>query len=282
MEPFGGRRGKKKRPRNPTIPEGRKGRERLMAESIFDHDAQKALADPEAVAQARELLADLQEPAELLVFAAPTCPNCPHLVRAAAVLDQASSLISLRVVDVTEERDLAARYKVQSVPTIVVDGGLTIVGVRSVEELARLLRQRGGLQGEKNLFASLMEGGRLEEAADMLLAGEAVEAFAELWGESTLEDRIGLMVVAEEVLERDPRGLDDLVPHLISVLLGQDALEGDTALRGDTADLLGKTGHPDARAALQALLKDAHPAVADAARDALEELYQGAPEGDEN
>lgn len=252
-----------------------------MKDSIFDVDSWHELAESDDVVRGRELLSDLTEPAELLVFAAPGCPNCPHMVRAAAALDRASPLVSLKVVNATVETDLAGRYKVDSVPTTVVDGGLTIVGVRSLEELARLLVEREEPGGEKALFASLVESGRLDEAVGILLDGRASEAFAGLWKESNLEDRIGLMVVAQDVLDEDPRALDDLVPLLISVLLGEDALEGDPALRGDTADLLGRTGHPDARAALQALLQDPHPAVVEAARDALEEMMEK-PAADED
>ncbi len=122
------------------------------------------------------------------------------------------------------------------------------------------------------LFASLVESGRHGDAARRLADGRAIEAFAELWAESTLETRMGLMLVAEEALESNPDALHELVPHLIAGLQGQGPLARDEARRGDTADLLGRIGHPDARDALETLADDANEQVAEAARAALEEF----------
>ena len=44
----------------------------------------------------------------------------------------------------------------------------------------------------------------------------------------------------------------------------------DVALRGDTADLLGRLAHPAARAALEELRHDPDPDVAEIAAEALE------------
>ena len=81
-----------------------------------------------------------------------------------------------------------------------------------------------------------------------------------------------MTLVAEEVLDQNPEGLDGLVLHLIAGLQGEGPLAEDPARKGDTADLLGRIGHADARPVLEALARDPNPEVAEAAADALEGL----------
>jgi HEAT repeat protein len=66
--------------------------------------------------------------------------------------------------------------------------------------------------------------------------------------------------------------MDGLVPVLKTGLDGEGPLAKDPSRRGDTADLLGRIGHPDARPILEALMSDSNPEVAEAAEEALEEL----------
>ena len=83
---------------------------------------------------------------------------------------------------------------------------------------------------------------------------------------------MGLFLVAEEALKWNPDGLGDLAAHLIRGLEGEGDLSNDPSRRGDTADLLGQIGHPDARPVLEALTRDENEEVAEAAREALSEL----------
>jgi len=50
------------------------------------------------------------------------------------------------------------------------------------------------------------------------------------------------VLAAEQTLDAKPEVLYPMVPDLIRLLEAEDA-----SLRGDTADLLGQIGHPDAR-----------------------------------
>lgn len=212
-------------------------------------------------------LADLKTPVEIEVFVAPSCPNCPIGVRAANALAVSSRLVFVNVVDSMFFHERASEFHIKSVPTTVVDGGLTLVGVKSEQELISGLMARHRPGADLAVFRSLVEAGRLEAAAGRLLAGSGLRPFAELWSQSTLEARIGLTLAAQQALDEDPSSLEDLVPHLLSNIRSEDA-----ALRGDTADLLGQIGHPSARSALQSLLADPHPDVAETAADALEEM----------
>jgi len=243
-----------------------------MDDSNLDLEALEGLTNPAEVGAVAPTLEKLTKDTELLVFIAHGCPSCPHQVRSAATLALASPRISVEIVDVAHEPELAAQYEVSSVPTTVVDDELIMVGVLPAAELAWRLLEREGPEAEKVVFAALVASGRLSDAAERLSDGRATKAFLELWSQSTLESRMGLFLVAEEVLEWNPDALDELVPLLIEGLEGDGLLAQDPTRKGDTADLLGQIGHSDARTVLEALSRDPNEEVAEAAADALDEL----------
>lgn len=230
-------------------------------------EALTALAGSADLGNLPDQLAQLEEPVEVLVFVASGCPNCPHGVRAANALAAASPNITVSVVDASLFGEFASRFQVKSVPTTVVDRGLTLIGVKTREELAHRLLELQGPEADKAIFISLVESGRFPDAAGHLLEGRGVETFAELWSQGALESRISLTLIAQEALEEDPAALNDLVPLLLPALRADDP-----SRQGDTADLLGAIAHPSAREALEALRHDPNPDVAEAAADALEEI----------
>ncbi|HUU02132.1 MAG TPA: thioredoxin family protein [Myxococcota bacterium] len=213
---------------------------------------------------AREL-AGITQPAELLVFMATTCPNCPHAVRAAIELALVSYQVHTFVVDAQRYPELAESFAVKSVPTIVLDRVWTNVGVVRAAELAKLIASRKEKSFRVQAFASLVEARRLDDAAAYLKENAA--PFFEAWKTSTTSTRMGLMLVAEKALELDSALMDSLVAPLATLCLSDDA-----ALRGDTADLLGQIGHPAASEALERLCSDPNPDVAEIASEAIESI----------
>jgi len=206
-------------------------------------------------------------PTEILVFIAPQCPNCPHAVRAATSLAAASSGVTTSVIDATRFPTLAERFAVRSVPTLVIDGSLTLVGALTRAELVAAIEDSAGARGEVRILRSMLDAGRIGDVGQALAAGRFSEAFAELWLGSAMEARIALLLAADDALEIDPSALDSLAAALSPALSGSD-----TARRGDTADLLGKIAHPASVPALDALLGDPDADVAEAAADALEAI----------
>jgi HEAT repeat protein len=118
----------------------------------------------------------------------------------------------------------------------------------------------------------------MEEAADRILYGPdqsaTLQAYLRLWAESTLQDRMALTLLAETVLDQNPEGMDALLAPLLAGLQSEGPLTQDPSRKGDTADLLGRIGHPDARPVLEILARDENPEVAEAAGEALEELEE--------
>lgn len=243
-----------------------------MEEPILDFEALEAMTNSEEVRALEAPLKNLQKDTDILLFIAAGCPACPHQIRSVATLTLASERIAVEVIDVNQEPQFAAQYGIRSVPTTVVDDELIMVGVIPAPELALRILAQQGPDGDRVIFASLVESGRFADAAAHLWDGSAVEAYGQLWAESTMERRMNLLLVAEEALAADPECMDGLVPILISGLGGEGPLASDDSRRGDTADLLGRIGHPEARPALEALARDPNSEVAEAAEEALDEL----------
>lgn len=241
-----------------------------MSEPILDFEALEAMTNPEEVKALEGPLEKLEKDTDILLFISPGCPSCPHQVRSVATLTLASPRISVEIVDVNQEAEFAAQYGIRSVPTTVVDDELIMVGVIPAPELALRILAQQGPDGDKVIYASLVESGRFTDAAAHLWDGTAIETFGELWSKSTLEKRMNLFLVAEEALKVDPECMDPLVPILVSGLNGEGPLSQDDARRGDTADLLGQIAHPDARPVLEALTRDSNSQIAEAAEEALE------------
>jgi len=175
------------------------------------------------------------------------------------------------VVDAVEFDAEAGSVGVRSVPLTVVDDSLTIVGSMTAEELAERILGAQGPDGEGAILVSLIDTGRFSAAAERLVAGLGRSAFLKRWRSSTLESRIGLVLTAEEALGEDVASLDELVRDLLPFLEVEDP-----ALRGDTADLLGRIGDQRARPALEKLCEDPVADVAEIARDVLEDLSRRA------
>lgn len=242
----------------------------LEAPPFVDALVGMARGQPQLPGTWADELEGVAAPAELLVFVAPTCPHCPQAARHAGQIAVASEHVSTFVVDVQQYPDLAERFRAQSVPLTVLDQGLCFTGVVPVSDLVRSLVARGTDQHEAAVLGSLVEHGRLDEAATRLQSGAGAKPFVPLWKGSTTSQRMGLMLVASDALEADPRALDAVVPDLVEVL-GSD----DLALRGDTADLLGQIGHESAIDGLRALLDDTNPDVVEIAEEALEAIESG-------
>ena len=214
-----------------------------------------------------ERLAALERPAELLVFVGASCPHCPGAVRSANRLALASARVTVSIADVEVHAKLAERLNVRTVPLTILDGILAVSGVvRPAELVDKILSRDDDSHGE-NLLLSLVEQGRFEEAARQIRTDPGAIHFLTIWKGSMTSLRIGLMMAVETALEGDRAALDGLVPGLLPILGAEDPV-----LRGDTADLLGRIGHPAATDALRALLDDPNPHVAEIASEALEEI----------
>lgn len=214
----------------------------------------------------KRTLAGIERPAELMVFVAAACPHCPNAVRQAIRVALACEMVSVSIVDAQKFPELASRLGARTVPLTVLDGQRSWSEVVPASALAEAVVSRGSPEHEAAVFRSLLERGRFADAAEKLRSG-AGDLFTAEWGTSTTSSRIGLLLTADEALESDRSALDALVPELLKSVSSEDA-----ALRGDTADLLGRIGHGSAASSLERLRRDSNPDVAEIAAEALAEI----------
>lgn len=224
--------------------------------------------DPAAPTEAwARSLAGLATPAELLVFVSAACPHCAQAVRAAHQVALAAEQVTVVIVDAQRFEQLASEFQVRSVPTTLVDRELVLQGAVSPAELTERILSRGSADHGMRTLISLVEAGRFPDVARRILGANGAEELAHAWRRSALSLRMGLMLAAEEVLEEDGTALDGVVEDLLPALDAEDA-----GLRGDTADLLGRIGHPGALGALASHAADPHPDVAEAVVDAIGQI----------
>lgn len=216
----------------------------------------------------RESIGPIERPVSIEVFIAAACPHCPNAVRAANRLALASPHVKTTVIDTQQFPELAAKFNIRTVPMTIIDGELLFNEVVAPEVLAEAVgsKSRGGYLARA--LRSHVDTGTIDTGVRLLrTAAGAPDAFVDVWRESVLSIRMGLMLMAGQALEERPELFDAVVPRLIPLL---DTV--DQSLRGDTADLLGQIAHPGARQALEQLLGDADPDIVEIAEEALENL----------
>lgn len=123
---------------------------------------------------AKDLLVELEEPREAVVFVSPTCPYCPgQVMNGVRAAIERPDLVSLRVVEIGENPELADRHGVGSVPHTVFNDSLTALGqepeARFMVELVTLrsadewLREQGSRlaapEGAKDVDVVILGGG---------------------------------------------------------------------------------------------------------------------------
>ena len=212
----------------------------------------------------------LEKTVEILVFIASTCPHCPQAVRAAHLMSLNSKKITTAVIDVQRFPEFTDTFKIRSVPMIVIDRAMMINEAIAPVKLAELVLSRDSDDFQKKALLSLVAFGNIDKALKMLLdLSNGSDIFLFAWKKSIMSQRMGLMLMAEEALEKDAAVFNGIVSGLCDVLKMKDV-----TLRGDTADLLGQIGHTVAIEPLKALLNDANEDVVEIASEALKGLKQ--------
>ncbi len=209
--------------------------------------------------------------AEFQVFISEHCPHCPAAVEAAIQLAGRDSSITVCVVDAAQFPELARQYGIKSVPATVLDRQLVVTGNITAVRLAELVEIRGTRKFEMEVVRSLIETGRIAEAAGCLDHDAGREVILALLQDAEFSKRLSGLVVMEKALDDSPDAVRGMVPSLAGMLS-----HADSRIRGDVADLLGKIGDPQVIPQLEPLTSDPDPDVAEAAADAIAELRRRA------
>jgi len=82
----------------------------------------------------RKRLADLKDKRNIKVFVSPSCPYCPQqAVMAIATAIEKAGFVTTEIIDIYENKDLAAKYNAFSVPQIFIDDRLVGLGLQPEE-----------------------------------------------------------------------------------------------------------------------------------------------------
>lgn len=210
----------------------------------------------------------LEKPAEILVFIASTCPHCPQAVRAAHLMALNSKQVTTAIIDVQRFPEFTETFKIRSVPMIVIDRSMMINEAIAPAQLAELILSRDSADFQEKAPLSMVAFGNIDKALKILFESEnGGDIFLSSWKKSIMSQRMGLMLMAEQALEENAAVFNSIVSGFIDVLKMEDV-----TLRGDTADLLGQIGHPDAIEPLKTLLNDENADVVEIAKEAIEKI----------
>jgi thioredoxin reductase (NADPH) len=218
-------------------PLGEEGRS-LITAIIMVSTGQSIISD-----DSKKRLSGLGEKRHVRVFVSPTCPYCPQQVLyAICAAVERRDLVSVEVIEIYENRDLAERYAAMSVPK-------TFIGEEPTAS---------GLQSEEYFMESLVEGkavkyvmpsGREElRDYDIIIigggpAGLTAAIYAERSGLKSIvfeKANIGGQIVITPVVENYP-GVGSMAGKTLVELMSRQAMEYAAVLQGVGVDDIKKS-----------------------------------------
>ena len=209
-------------------------------------------------------------PTRFEVLMSPACPHCPTVVGLVNQLALASTYVEASIIDVTLFADYGEKYSIRAVPTVVIDGQDQLVGTISEDLLVDRLANSDPSSFHPDSFKKIIKEGDAERLAGMMVAdGDLYSGSLELLADSDWSVRMGMMVVLEEVAERNPDMVRRAYPYILDLLEHEDDNQ-----RGDTAYLLGLIGDASVIDRLRVLLDDANPQVAEVAFEAVQRIRE--------
>ena len=209
-------------------------------------------------------------PTRFEVLMSPACPHCPAVVGVVNQLALASTYVEVTIIDVTLFAEYGEKYGIRAVPAVVIDEQDQLAGAISEDLLVDRLASSDPSSFHPDSFKKIIKEGDAERLAGMMVAdGDLYSGSLELLADSDWSVRMGMMVVLEEVAERNPDLVRRAYPYILDLLEHEDDNQ-----RGDTAYLLGLIGDASVMDRLEVLLNDANPQVAEAAFEAARRIRE--------
>jgi hypothetical protein len=210
-------------------------------------------------------------PANLIIYVSAQCKFCPQAIRQLLPLPILNRHIRLTVIDGSHFPELAAKDRVQSVPTLILEDRFRWTGTFQLSEIVDVLINRDpGSLGPASLEMMLKNGeaGRL---ADMMLAkAEIFPAFYDVLAHPDWPVRLGAMVVMDQLIEKDR----SLALQTLRPLQGRFP-EADNQVKGDLLYVFGEMQEKELLPWLQNVINGDYDAeVKEAAVEASDKLKQ--------
>jgi len=235
-------------------------------QSLISYSERKAMLSKRSLSA----LETFMTPTRFEVMISPACPHCPLVVGLVNQLALASTYLEVSIIDITLFDDFVGRYSVRAVPTVIIDGQDKLAGNVSEEVLVDRLANQTPATFHPDTFKKIVKEGDARRLAGMMVAdGVLYSGALPLLADPDWSVRMGMMVVLEEVAERQPVLAQGAYPLLLELLDRKEA-----NIRGDAAYLLGTIGNTSVLAPLERLSQDADLEVAEAAREAVEQIRE--------
>ncbi|MFZ2196893.1 MAG: thioredoxin-disulfide reductase [Thermodesulfovibrionales bacterium] len=192
----------------------------------------------------RKRLADLKDKRNIKVFVSPTCPYCPiQAAIAVAVAIEKAGLVSTEIIEIYENKDLAAKYNAFSVPQVFIDDHLVGLGLQPeevfVEEIITAApvktRPVDADTGKKEIDLLIIGAGP---------AGLTAAIYAERSGLKTIvveKFNIGGQVAITPVVENYP-GFTKIGGKTLMDMMAQQAIQYTDIREGEEVLEVQKTG----------------------------------------
>ncbi len=204
---------------------------------------------------------------DALLLMTSSCPHCPAVLQALAMLLKAGKIARLEAINLTLRPEAAATYGARSVPWVRI-GPFELEGLRTQGELQHWAERSDSVEGMADYFGELLKSGASHKVLSTLAADETrFDALLHLLArpDTELHVRLGIGAVMEDLQGSDTlqHGVDSLATL---------TRHPDARIRSDACHYLSLTHSPDALPAVRALLDDTDAQVRETARDSLTAL----------
>lgn len=214
-------------------------------------------------------LHEIKLPATLQAYVAPQCTFCPRTIRDLIPLVIANDLVRLIVIDSILFPERVEEFKIQAVPTVILDDQFRWTGNVEIEEIINVAITRDPSSlGVSSLVLMLQEGNASQLAQMMLDKNTIFPAFYDLLAHEKWPVRMGAMVTMEEFADSGP----ELAAQAVDPLWNRFQVASDQT-KGDLLYILGIIGHPSTIPLLESVLKgEYNEDVKEAAKEALQTI----------
>lgn len=209
---------------------------------------------------------NITSPAVLMLMGT-QCTYCGPMMQMLTELMKAGKIVSLRIVNIEKDPELAAELGVRGVPWLQI-GPFELAGSRSKKELSLWLERASSLDGVTDYLEEVLTEGKIEYANKLIQRyPQALENVIDLMAdpEAKINVRLGVGVIIEELAESEQ--FKTMIPRLVDYLSSKDA-----RIRGDACHYLSLTKDRSYIPEIEKLLSDESEEVREIAQDSLNEL----------
>lgn len=216
-----------------------------------------------------EIFGKLDLPADLKLYVAEGCPNCPNIVSQLIPLPFVNSKIHLSVFDSSYFFKIAEQDAVRAVPTTILDQNFRWTGAIDLSELAQVIRTRDPSNlSVISLEMVLKEGNAMGLVEMFQNSSQIYPAFIDLLTHPTWSTRLGAMVVMETLIESAP----DLAASIQPSIWERFEKVPDT-VKGDLLYIIGELRLKENKMKIMAIANSEYSQeVKEAANEALSKM----------